>query len=276
MGCFLACFGLSHKRKRRKPAHKGHGGYEPLDSSVTIVRLSSAENPISTKAYSEPRHKHKEQPSSKIRKKVRFNPNVQTYEPISTSYHFLEDEEDEKLIRKGEEIADESLSTSKGSFNLNYRYQNCRDFYDEDDDIAFESDLYYDDDYNEEEDEDEDEYDGDIDIDSQRVSQDEFSKELNSYSVSSDKNVSSDKSVEEKDTSAHSVLRPVENLTQWRAAKAKTASSKQPREENISLFQKSSCRTSLLDSGKPYPLLQEIAVDSSLSSWLNPTSTYSV
>ncbi|PON33815.1 FK506-binding nuclear-like protein [Parasponia andersonii] len=274
MGCFLACFGLSHKRKRRKPAHKGYGGYEPLDSSVTIVRLSSAENPTSTKAYSEPRHKPKEQPSSKIRKKVRFNPNVQTYEPISTSSHFLEDEEDEKLMRKCEERADESLSTSKGSFNLNYRYQNCRDFYDEDDDIAFESDLYDEDDYNEEEDE--DEYDGDIDIDSQRVSQDEFSKELNPSSVSSDKKVSSDKSVEKKDTSAHSVLKPVENLTQWRAAKAKTASSKQPREENISLFQKSSCRTSLLDSGKPYPLLQEIAVDSSLSSWLNPTSTYSV
>ncbi|XP_062108930.1 uncharacterized protein LOC133819647 isoform X2 [Humulus lupulus] len=275
MGCFLACFGLSHKRKIRKPAHKRHGSYKPLDSSITIVRLSSSQNPISTTiADFEPRRKSKEQPSSKIRKKVRFNLNVQTYEPVSTSYdHFLEEEE------KSEKM--EILSTSKGSFNLNYRYQNCRDFYDEEEeDMAFEdSDLYDDDDdyyYNDEE-EDED-YDGDNDVDSQRGSQ-----EFYSSSTSSEKKVSCDKPDEEKSntTSLHSVLKPVENINQWRAAKAKTAPPKQQSKENIQLFQQSSSCISPFDSEKPNrnqskPLLQEIAVDASLSSWLNSKTTQSV
>ena len=223
------------------------------------------------------RHKTKEQPISKIRKKVRFNLNVQTYEPILTSYHFLEDEEDEKMLRKDEETAEESLSTSRGSFNLNYRYQNCRDFYDEEDDIAFEDSDLYDEDYNNKEDD--DEYDGDIDIGSQRANRDGFSEECNSSSTSSEKKVSCDKPLEEKDNiSMHSVLKPVENLTQWRAAKAKTAPSKQERKENLPLVQKASCSQSPIDLDKPYRKqskapLQEIAVDSSLSSWLNSTST---
>lgn len=233
------------------------------------------------------RHKPKEQLTSKIRKKVSFNLNVQTYEPISTSYHFLKDEEDEKVEKRREEIEEGSLSTSlsgSGSSNLNYRYQNCRDFYDEEDDIAFEdSDL---DDYDL--DDIDDNGDGDSGIGSQRESKDGFSELLDSSSMSSDKK---DEPVEEKANISsgtnktdftHSVLKPVENLTQWRAAKAKTATSKHERKENNLMS-----RDSLPPFGVPMPssepvilkerqqhnqakpLLQEITVDASLSTWIS-------
>lgn len=233
------------------------------------------------------RHKPKEQLSSKIRKKVSFNLNVQTYEPISTSYHFLKDEEDEKVEKKHEEIKEGSLSTSlfgSGSSNLNYRYQNCRDFYDEeDDDIAFEdSDLDdYDIDYIDDND---DEYDGDSDIDSQRVSKDDMSSEKN---VSSDEHAEEKARISDKSDYAHSVLKPVENLTQWRAAKAKAAtpSKQHQRKENNLLAQEFSVPFAPMPSSKPLlveerqpcnqskPLLQEITVDSSLSSWLSSRNT---
>ncbi|KAF4350488.1 hypothetical protein F8388_003293 [Cannabis sativa] len=195
MGCFLACFGFSHKRKIRKPAHKRYGSYKPLDSSsITIVRLSSShKNPITVGDF-EPRHKTKEQqqeqkPSSKIRKKVRFNLNVQTYEPVSTSY--------DNFLEKEEEIHDEKMEI--------------------------------------------------------------FTT-----------------------TSLHSVLKPVENINQWREAKAKTAPLKQQRKENIQLFrQSSSSCLSQQQQKQPFdyqskPLLQEIAVDSSLSSWLTSKTIQSV
>ncbi|EXC24413.1 hypothetical protein L484_003721 [Morus notabilis] len=273
MGCFLACFGFTNKRKKRKSADKKHGSYEPLDSSVSIVRLVTAEN-LTTSADFEPRHKPKEQLSSKIRKKVRFNLNVQAYEPISTSYHFLKDEEDEKVEKKHEEIKEGSLSTSlfgSGSSNLNYRYQNCRDFYD---DIAFEdSDLDdYDIDYIDDND---DEYDGDSDIDSQRVSKDGMSSEKK---VSSDEHAEEKAKISDKSDYAHSVLKPVENLTQWRAAKAKAATpSKQHQRKENNLLSQEFSEPLLVQERQPRnqskPLLQEIAVDSSLSSWLSSRNT---
>ncbi|XP_030507607.2 uncharacterized protein LOC115722518 [Cannabis sativa] len=280
MGCFLACFGFSHKRKIRKPAHKRYGSYKPLDSSsITIVRLSSShKNPITVGDF-EPRHKTKEQqqeqkPSSKIRKKVRFNLNVQTYEPVSTSY--------DNFLEKEEEIHDEKmeiLSTSKGSFNLNYRYRNCSDFYDEEEeeeDMAFEDSDLYDDDYYNDDDEEDDDYDGDDDIDIERVSHTSSEKKVISCENTDGEKINS------TTTSLHSVLKPVENINQWREAKAKTAPLKQQRKENIQLFrQSSSSCLSQQQQKQPFdyqskPLLQEIAVDSSLSSWLTSKTIQSV
>ncbi|KAF2314034.1 hypothetical protein GH714_021650 [Hevea brasiliensis] len=46
MGCFLGCFGLSCKGKRRKPANRvqhgdhGFGSYEPLDSTSTVLDIT--------------------------------------------------------------------------------------------------------------------------------------------------------------------------------------------------------------------------------------------
>ncbi|KAF7837433.1 protein PFC0760c isoform X2 [Senna tora] len=74
----------------------------------------------------------------------------------------------------------------------------------------------------------------------------------------------------------HSVLSPVENLTQWKAIKAKVATSKHRRKENVPLEHKTSMTLisepgfNLLESNvlQSKPLLTEIAVDASLSNWL--------
>ncbi|KAK7820628.1 hypothetical protein CFP56_038648 [Quercus suber] len=75
----------------------------------------------------------------------------------------------------------------------------------------------------------------------------------------------------------HSVLNPIENLSQWKAVKAKTAPPKHQRKENIELKEeplKFISSKPILDPlpfsnpSQSKPLMQEIAVDSSLSSWL--------
>lgn len=240
------------------------------------------------------RENPKEQQKLKTRKKVSFNLNVQTYEPISNTYNLLEDEEEEKMGKNGGEVARGSLlSGTNSTSHSNYRYQNCRDCYDEEDDIAFEdSDL----DDEEDEDDDDNEYDWESDIDGQRTSQDGFSKQFCSSSISSKNGISSDPVVDENANNAmplsvrdiHSVLSPVENLSQWRAAKAKSVPQKNQRKENIGVLQEPSepsvpFRSNSNFSSSPLcnqskPLLQEIKVDASLSSWLNspitnPTAT---
>lgn len=207
------------------------------------------------------RQKPKEQPKLKPRKKVSFNLNVQTYEPISNTFHLLEGEEEEQM---GNNVGQESTGYS------NYRYQNCRDCYDEEDDIAFEdSDL---DDEGEEDDDDDDEYDWESDIVGQTISQEGFSKQL-CKPVEENANINAmPLSVRE----VHSVLSPVENLSQWRAAKAKSAPNKHQWMENIGVLQEPSLpfksNSNLKSSSlcnKSNSLLQEIKVDASLSSWLN-------
>ncbi|KAH7522029.1 hypothetical protein FEM48_Zijuj07G0094600 [Ziziphus jujuba var. spinosa] len=134
------------------------------------------------------------------------------------------------------------------------------------------------------------------DIDGQRTSQDGFSKQFCSSSISSKNGISSDPVVDENANNAmplsvrdiHSVLSPVENLSQWRAAKAKSVPQKNQRKENIGVLQEPSepsvpFRSNSNFSSSPLcnqskPLLQEIKVDASLSSWLNspitnPTAT---
>ncbi|CAN1144931.1 hypothetical protein LINPERHAP2_LOCUS14391 [Linum perenne] len=80
MGCLLGCLGIASRRRGRKlptrilPRDHGLGSYEQLHSS------GSADF-VSTTLDSEQR-KLKETLNSKIRKKVRFNLNVEAYEPI--------------------------------------------------------------------------------------------------------------------------------------------------------------------------------------------------
>lgn len=209
---------------------------------------------------------------------------MQTYEPVSLTYHLLEDEEEEKKGKNGGEVAQGSLLSGTDSTSYsNYRYQNCRDCYDEEDDVAFEGcDL-------DDEEDDDNEYDWESDIDGQRISQDGFSKQFCSFSVSSKNGISSDEVVDENVNIAmplsvrdiHSVLSPVENLSQWRAAKAQSAPQKNQRKENVEVFQEPSIpfRSNSNFSSSPLcnlskPLLQEIKVDSSLSSWLNSPKTH--
>lgn len=294
MGCFLACFGFSKKPKRRKPANKvlspdqGHGSYKPLDSDVT-TNLDITDNP--SKSDSEFSIKGKERSILRIKKKVSFNLNIKAYEPLPnhdfTSY--LSESEEEKCEENKQETAkasNDSEASKTSSYPSNYRYQNCRDPYDEDDDIKLEESD--DDDI----DDGDEEYDGDSDnSDNFKMCQEEFSEQFCSLSMDSEKRVTSvqlgddktnnlmpitasldqelkklglnHKAARDRSQYVFSVLNPVENLTQWKAVKAKaTPPLKQQRKENIELEQEQ----------QRIPLCRKpIAVDASLSTWLDPS-----
>ncbi|TYG98581.1 hypothetical protein ES288_A10G128600v1 [Gossypium darwinii] len=259
MGCFLGCFGISTKRRRRKPANRILPGpadsklvsYEPLDSSINV---DIPEDSIASKPPLS--NKPKERSSVKIRKKVSFNLNVQTYEPIpdeeTTTYQFLQSvEEEEREKVNGGEAAKRSLpSLSEGissslqtsSYPCIYRYQNCRDGYEEEDEMG--ASL--------------------VRLDDDR------SKNQMPLDGSADGNLKS------RSQYLCSVLNPVENTTQWKEIKARAAAKpKQMRKENVaaegesqvpfSSDLRSNCSTNYNQSK---PLLQDIAVDASLSNWL--------
>ncbi|XVF62799.1 hypothetical protein PTKIN_Ptkin09bG0037300 [Pterospermum kingtungense] len=310
MGCFLGCFGISTKKKRRKqapnkilPGDSKLLSYEPLDSSVSS-NLDIPENPISSD--SQLSSKPKERSSIKIRKKVSFNLNVQTYEPIpdeeTTTYQFLQSVEEEEIGKNGADTGKGSLpsvsegdsnSLQMGSYPANYRYQNCRESYDEEDEMTYgESDLEEeDDDYFYDYDDADDSNDGDKDDDRSRQTSEEILVQLDEdkaknkmpHCASTDGELKSLGSGNARIRSQYlcSVLNPVENTTQWKEIKAKAAAAAAPtkhrRKENIALEEdpeipftsnlRSSCSPNCNQSK---PLLQDIPVDASLSNWLTP------
>lgn len=234
-----------------------------------------------------------EQVSLITRKKVTFDSNVKTYEHVSTEEETSDrcldseesgKEEEGKILEKpcqSKSSSDESsITSSSGSYPPNHRYQNCRDSDDEDEPLDYEdSDL---------DDEDEDDYDDDDDGEL------EYEDEI----VESNKRVSTPRGITEdfdspvpikpsgmnhsaRDRSGyvHSVLNPVENLTQWKAVKAKGTSVMKPQKENFSLDQEprisfssepSLSFKSKADQHKKHSKNpnQEMAVDASLSNWL--------
>lgn len=203
-----------------------------------------------------------------------FNLNVQIYEPLpkeETSCHLDDDNKEEKMRNERDAGVSglDSCKIKNGSFPSNHRYHNCVENFEDGDEI--ESDLDY---YDEDDDEDEDD---------EFSSGDEFDEDATQKEsleqVSIDE--SEEKPARDRRQQVPSVLNPVENLSQWKAMKAKTAPIKHLRKENIELEQETSVpfasktssnlHPSILVSkqnqSKP-PLLQEIAVDASLSNWL--------
>ncbi|XWS08747.1 hypothetical protein CRYUN_Cryun40dG0027700 [Craigia yunnanensis] len=324
MGCFLGCFGISTKRKRRKPANRILPGdsklvsYEPLDSSVSL-NLDIPENPISSN--SQLSTKPKERSSIKIRKKVSFNLNVQTYEPIpaeeTTTYQFLQSVEEKESENNGAEAGKRSLpslsegdsnSLQMGSYPTNYRYQNCRESYDEEDEMTYEESDLEDDDHFYDYDDGDDSDDGYKDVDDQsQQRREELLDQFDSLNMVLAKGASLVQLDEEKAKnkmplcastdgelkslgcgnarfrSQHlcSVLNPVENTTQWKEIKARAAATpKHRRKENIALEEepqipfssklRSNCSPNYNQSK---PLLQDISVDASLSNWLTSPNT---
>ncbi|KAG6668564.1 uncharacterized protein LOC122276525 [Carya illinoinensis] len=325
MVCFLACFGFSNKRRRRKPSFnvisgdKKHGSYEPLDSSVSL-NLDITEDPIGPCSEFRVRDKPKERPSLKVRKKVRFNLNVQTYEPVPTDYNLSESDEEQEKIKKWEETEEGGLlpmfskvgrtEWTMGSYPTNYRYQNCSDSYDEENDFAYEEiDLDDDDDINDYDDIDDNSDGGDEECYGgneilHERGQEEVSWQLESSYMESQKFVSSVQLTKDQSTNimptcasnvrelkppglhqnardrsqyVHSVLNPIENITQWKAVKARAAAPERQRKENIESMKNPTLPFTLKPIVDPRsfshpsqsnPLMQEIAVDASLSNWL--------
>ncbi|KAJ4956953.1 hypothetical protein NE237_013736 [Protea cynaroides] len=321
MGCFLACFGSSknkdrkHRRKQKiLPGDQKLGSYEPQKPTFSLNQ-ESKETPISD--VSEQRVKPEEQLSLSARKKVTFDLNVKTYEhvpaPEFTNYSSENDEEKERG-KKEEKTANTSQSllvseedhyvtSNLGSFPPNHRYQNCRDGDDEDEGIeSDQSDLDDDDDDGEYE-EDSDFEDVEPTENKEESSESFFSLPMESRTQRSttppnEKEVNSsmqicdsplNQNARDRSKSVHSVLNPVENLSQWQAIKARPRAETPPsknQKENTNSEQETQIPfspeptfklSSPLKSNQSFsfsrPTKQEIAVDASLSNWLGSTET---
>ncbi|KAK4427847.1 hypothetical protein Salat_1553700 [Sesamum alatum] len=304
MGCFLACFGIKKKKNRRKPGKKSpsqehnRGSYVPLDSEASI-KLGIDENHVTSDSC-----QLKEKAISKIKKKVTFNLNVKAYEPIPD-----DDDDIGTYLSEGEEATKWEFDTEADSIGIqysyptSYRYRNCRDSYDDEDE-----DLNFD-----EVDDSDDEVD-DFCSDDDTLSEEDFSWKSSSVVVESDKEVISNQITEEKNGNSldllqsreveglgsnvyardrsqyvSSVLNPVENLTQWKAVKAKAATPQlKYQKENSMLKQEGQNHSSTrADSDSlafkktrslsvSRPQLPTVAVDASLSNWLGSLETKSI
>lgn len=231
-----------------------------------------------------------------------FDSNVRTYEHVSNheDLDLLQESEDvEKKEEKEEELSkvrlskssseDSSITSSLGSYPPNHRYQNCRDSDDEDEELDF-----GDSDVDEDEDEDEDEDDGEIDYEDEIIEprRGAFMDRGTSEEVNSPMPVSGlpeseiqplglNRNARDRSGYVHSVLNPVENLSQWKAVKAKGTPNMKPQKENFKFDQEPprisfssepafkelslSFKSKNDQSNKPK---QEMGVDTSLSNWL--------
>ncbi|XP_021849200.1 uncharacterized protein [Spinacia oleracea] len=227
----FACFGCPNKRKRPKTPSKFGSknrrrirGYEPLQSD--IPKELNESTPLGSL-----REKQKDEPKARIRKKVRFNLEVVTYEPLISQ----EDEHDDyNRGEKGGKETDQATVAVEGcliytplsktvSTESNYRYNSCydgEDEYDEDEDEC----QITDDDDDEDEDEDEDYEDDDDDddgctIDPRIIYYNKVTDELRD--CSSVPLVSSATNARLRSHYIVPVLNPIENLSQWKTVKTR-------------------------------------------------------
>lgn len=313
MACFLGCFGSTKSPKRRRqrnkvlPRHQTNGSYNSAQPT-TSPKQQNTEVPISP--VSESSHKPEEQLSVSTRKRVTFDSNVKTYE--GTSSHVIteyppginknekeskeegkEGREEEELLAKRSlahsPIEDDSATSSIETYPPNHRYQNCRNSDDESEELAFEDCDEEDEDEDEDEDDDDDDDDDgggdDVDVDDYNYYDEvssEFMESRGRVSVTrvvteeneALKTLGSSKYARDRSGYVHSVLNPVENLTQWKSLKARTTPVLKQQKENVASSHHEPC---ILFSTEPsfksksdqsMKSNQEVAVDASLSNWL--------
>ncbi|KAK4281324.1 hypothetical protein QN277_012835 [Acacia crassicarpa] len=304
MGCFLACFGSSKDAKRRKQRRK----IPPRDCDQRCTTSKAEQSgvnsvqdhckPVTISTTSEVQDiKPEEQLSLNTRKKVTFDSNVKTYEPV------LPDEVTELPLEKCEQggnkeetlvkssqsksSSDASSVTSTGSYPRNSRYQNCRESDDEDEEMDYGvSDLSDEDsDMGEEFGED---FDDDIECSRARTcAVQKAAKEMKSpiptgsLCESEAKPIVMNPNARDRSVYVHPVLNPVENLTQWKAVKAKRTPPPIRQKENSNSNEEYQIpfssepsfkeRSQGIDSSKKSK--QEIAIDASLSNWLGSSET---
>ncbi|KAE8681752.1 dentin sialophosphoprotein-like isoform X2 [Hibiscus syriacus] len=255
MGCFLACFGSSKDRKNRKRRHRvqypSQRNFSYNDQSTVSLEQSSLGTPI--KGVRD--DKAEEQLGSGSRKKVTFDANIKTYEHVlvdeSTDFDLHGEEEEEKKLKEKEEEnlakpreSENSSESSSSSYPPNHRYQNCRESDDEEDDEL----DYEESDIGDEED----------DI--------EESKPIDLIRVVR----------AGRDGDVHPVLKPVENLDQWKAVKSKGSTPLKLQKENLSLEQEEPRLSTSLDHSskdRSFSFSEEVSVDASLSNWLSSRET---
>lgn len=214
------------------------------------------------------RDKPKESSKPKVKKKVSFNLNVKAYERIqdddNNTTYFSDEEEKTQCEYNEQETAKSSMSMYPSS----YRYYNCND---EEDEITLEEsdiDELDEEDYGVSDDDDDNEDGGD-----ETENKFENDKRLN-------KDETNEVSQDNRNLYGNSVLLPVENLTQWKAVKARGAQQVKHQKENtikldgkqeIPLLKKPVINCADLnpkENSKPKTRGHEIPVDASLSNWL--------
>ncbi|XP_065876791.1 uncharacterized protein [Euphorbia lathyris] len=258
--------------------------------NVSVVQSK----PVSTQPIIDPvseiRVKPEKQLSLSPHKKVTFDSNVTTYEHIKVEESTdlsVEKEDGSKRKEKEENLAkqsqsqscseDSSITSSSGSYPSNHRYQNCRDSDDELD--CGESDVH--DDEEDEEDEDGVLYYDDVhEIDEILGPCCPIPVPASSFP---EREVKANPNARDRSTYVHSVLNPVENLTQWKAVKAKGTPPLKQQKENltmkqepeISLSSEPSFRFNFKEQSDQQSKKsdQEIAVDASLSNWLGSSES---
>lgn len=212
-----------------------------------------------------------------------FDVNVKTYEPVEVvDFEPEKIEERRPLVEKlsqTESYSEESSVTSTGSYPTNHRYHNCACSDDEDAEMEYwDSDLTDEDeddggdsDMGEEYDEVGQDFEDGIVYSRSRNGDDEgLVEEVKSPIPVYDKDVKSmglNPNVRDRSVYVHSVLNPVENLTQWKAVKAKRAPALVSQKENLVL------NRAVFGAESPKKLNREIAVDASLSNWLASSET---
>lgn len=222
-----------------------------------------------------------QQLSPSTRKRVTFDSNVKTYE-----LDHVEAEADDRNSKEEKDLAeipqcksyseDGSTVSSVSSYPHNHRYQNCRDSDDEDEVLDY-ADTDDDGDENDYDDiEDDEEYDNFSDNEdgitesSGKSSVQVFADEVDSCSSvcgcpgKNEPQIGLRRNARDRSACVHSVLKPVENLSQWKAVKVKDTLRSNPHKEN---FKESSYDNKSKTCQKYSD--QDIAVDASLSNWLS-------
>ncbi|XP_041008621.1 uncharacterized protein LOC121252859 [Juglans microcarpa x Juglans regia] len=298
MGCFLVCFGSTKdgRKQRKQSQNKFHPhdnvrtvDYKPVQSAISSIQGTS-ENP-SIKQISQVRDESEKELSFRARKKVTFDSNVKTHEHV-TCGEALDLLLQKKPSQSKSSLEDSLITSSSGSYPPNYRYQNCRDSDDEYEELDCE-DTDLDDD------------DGGLEDDGLYADDDEgivrsrktisvahvFTEEADSTKPicalpdGEMKPIGSNQYARDRSAYVHPVLNPVENLTQWKAVKAKGDPQLKPQKENFV----SDRETQVLSASEPSfnglsfsfksetdqskKLNKEIAVDASLSNWLVPSES---
>ncbi|XP_073300672.1 uncharacterized protein [Primulina huaijiensis] len=289
MGCFLGCFGDAKDRSsRRQRIHRADhqvkqkrvGSFQ--QQSVFLAGQSITEPPppsLVSELQNRPEGEE-QQLSPSPRKRVTFNSNITTYEHYSLceSTDSLPEgnpnvqEEKERNPKSSSQPLFEDENPVKScfvSYPPNHRYHDARDSDDEAEEYT-DSDL----------DDSEDDYEDDIDCTSDGremmwpgstlIQSLESRTENQSAGVikktqllEEDGTLGSQSQARNRSDYINSVLNPVENVTQWKAAKSKgTRLLKSQKENNQTLFALSVRCDQFKNSN------QEIAVDASLSNWL--------
>ncbi|CDY32524.1 BnaA09g50720D [Brassica napus] len=277
MGCFPRCFGRRSNRRRQKRRESDQGKANNLSVEYAKpVHLSdrvSAVEEIIPKSSVIPITETCEESPSPTRKRVTFDSKVKTHDHIALqeSVEELLQEEKQEVVpevnpsKAGQSSSEKSevASNPSGSHPSNYRYENCR----ESDDEVEEDELNC----------------GESDLDEEFYSDEAFSEDKLTKGVKIDAKLRRfNESVGDGNHNAQGVLNPVENLTQWKAAKSNGKTiQKQSQKENSNLIsdqqdKKDSfsfgCGDSQTDEAKKAGN-KELTVDASLSTWLSTSET---